>query len=121
MATPADALKLAAWRTVQKTNGEPITYHVHSTLSIPIERAILTQPKTARIDITDSVGFESRRWHWLIDPNDLANLCVLVTPEHGHWIMRGEQKYILLPDNNDLVWRWSDASQVWRRVFCSEA
>lgn len=123
MTTPLrNRLHQAAWRTAQSTNGESVVYHVHSTVSINIELAVLTQPKTGRVDITDSVGFESRRWHWLIDPNDLVlpNGNVII-PAHGHWIIRVDgSKYIVTPDNNDLCWRWSDASQVWRRVFCQE-
>jgi hypothetical protein len=115
-------LHAAAWRSLQLIKGEAVVYNVHSTVSISIELAVLTQPKTGRIDITDSVGFESRRWNWLIDPNDLVlpNRTVII-PAHGHSITRGDgSKYIVTPDNNDLCWRWSDASQVWRRVFCQE-
>jgi hypothetical protein len=121
-APPAYRLQLAAWRTLQATRGEKIEYHVHDLASLTVCKAVLTQPKTNRVDITDAVGFESRRWHWLIDPNDLVLPDgTVVVPAHGHWIIRGQLKYIITPDNNDLVWRWSDASQIWRRVFCQEA
>lgn len=118
--TPADSLKLAAWRTLQQILGEPIVYHITTTQSIAIERAVLTQPKANRID-TEGIGLAVRQWHWLIDPADLSIDNEQIVPTEGHWIMRGEARYKLTPgEGKNLVWRWSDASHVWRRVFVEE-
>ena len=116
---PAYPLQLAAWRSLQRIRGEPIVYHVTTTRSINIELAVLTQPKANRID--GDIGLAVRQWHWLIDPNDLCIANERITPTEGHWIMRGTARYKLTPgEGNNLVWRWSDASQIWRRIFVEE-
>lgn len=121
MAPPTNAQHLAAWRTLQATKGEAIVYHVTTTQSIAIALAVLTMPKATRID-SESIGLAARQWNWLIDPADLSIDNQQVIPTEGHWIMRGEQRYNLTPgEGKNLVWRWSDASQVWRRIFVEEA
>ncbi len=120
MTTPAYPLQLAAWRTLQRIRGEAIVYHLTTTQSIEIERAVLTQPKANRVE-SDGIGLAVRQWHWLIDPDDLSINSERVTPTEGHWIMRGAERYKLTPgEGKNLVWRWSDASQVWRRIFVEE-
>lgn len=116
-------LQTAGWRTLQSIRGESVQYHTRTGLYIEIKRAVLTQPKQMRVAITDSVGFESRRWEWLIDPLDLVlRDGTPIIPAHGHWIIRAKDnaKFVLSPNDKDLVWRWSDASQVWRRVYTEE-
>ena len=124
MTTPTDSLKIAAWRTLQRIMGEPIVYHLNTTQSIAIELAVLTQPKANRID-TEGIGLAVRQWHWLIDPDDLSFQNERVIPTEGHWIMRGPasnaERYKLTPgEGKNLVWRWSDSSHVWRRIFVEE-
>lgn len=117
---PAYPLQLAAWRTLQRIRGELITYHITTTLSIEIALAVLTQPKAYRVD--GDIGLAARQWHWLIDPADLSINDEQIIPQEGHWIMRGDERYKLTPgEGNSLVWRWSDASHVWRRIFVEEA
>ena len=124
MTTPiGHRLQSAAWHTLQATRGEAVKYYTRTGLFVDICLAVLTQPKTSRVDITDSVGFESRRWEWLIDPVDLVlSDGTPIVPANGHWIIRDkdDSKFLLAPNARDLVWRWSDASQVWRRVFTEE-
>ena len=124
MLTPiGHRLQIAAWHTLQSTRGEPVQYYTRTGLYIEIPLAVLTQPKTSRIELTDAIGFESRRWEWLIDPEDLVLTDgTPITPAHGHWIIRSkdDSKFVLSPNARDLVWRWSDASQIWRRVYTEE-
>jgi hypothetical protein len=119
----AHRMQIAAWHTLQATRGESVQYFTRTGQSIQIDLAVLTQPKTARLQTTDSTGFESRRWEWLIGPSDLALPDgTLIVPAHGHWIIRDKDttKFVLSPNDKDLVWRWSDASQIWRRVYTEE-
>ena len=116
---PAYPLQLAAWRTLQRIRGVGIVYHVTTTKSLDIERAVLTQPRANRID--GDIGLAMRQWQWLIDPEDLSINEEQLIPAEGHWIMHGTTRYKLTPgEGNNLVWRWSDAMHIWRRVFVEE-
>lgn len=109
-----------AFRQIQTLAGEPIRYHVHRDLIVDIPKAVLTRQKPTREEITDAVGFESRRWDWLIDPDcliDASGDCIV--PDIGHRIERvcDSAIYLVTANTRGSCWHWSDSTEVWRRVY----
>lgn len=121
MTTLLGRLLPVAFRQIQTLSGESVRYHVHSELVIDVPKAVLTRQRPTREEITDGVGFESRRWDWLIDPDCLVDSngdCIV--PDVGHRIERvcDGSIYLVTANSRGLCWHWSDSTEIWRRIYC---
>jgi hypothetical protein len=126
MASPTVAeTRRRHWLALRKLHGEPITYRAgdlvitkHPTTGEPL-KAVPAQVDGEQVALSESTTVTSRGQDWLIDPDELLDaLLERVEPEHGHTITRasGEVYAVSPTDNNDDVWRWSDALHTWRRI-----
>jgi hypothetical protein len=126
MASPTVAeTRRRHWLALRKLHGEPITYRAgdlvitnHPATGEPL-KAVPAQVDGEQVALSESTTVTSRGQDWLIDPDELLDaLLERVEPEHGHTITRasGEVYAVSPTDNNDDVWRWSDALHTWRRI-----
>jgi hypothetical protein len=131
MASPTVAqARRRHWLALRSLHGEPVTYRAgdlvidkHPTTGEPL-KAVPAKVDGQQVALSDTTTVTSRGQDWLIDPDELldGNL-ERVEPEHGHTIttQSGDVYAIQPTDNNDDVWRWSDALHTWRRVHSEKS
>lgn len=118
---PATLAQRQGFLAARRVRGETITY-TNGSITLTGLMAIKSRPESNQADASENVVFESKEWHFLIDPEDLLEDGTKFEPAIGH-VITGQDgtRYKVQPVGTfSNCFRWSDGLRTFLRVYAVE-